>query len=611
MGPLASLAAVGTALLALAGSARGAFDFTGYQVLPTLVGCPSGKPGTLAPQVDTLRTNMTAADLSFAAYTKPVDGRKMVLYLGRNSHRAECFANSVGNQQTCHHDFFLRGSWRGLRECNWDPADTTSRPGYEVRNNSVYIEWQDPFPDGTSRTSRYAYPVSIALPTTVNVQASVKILEESGIKNFNLTGLSYDVTDGQRFIILDFTMFSRWPNNLTLDADSGYVQLPGFPGSVEVVSYTLPTCVKTDGSSSTAFTTQDFCYQNGQLRIAIGDRCNVGGIYSFNFDTNCFPGAANVQDCSGRVLTANALIGTPNQSGALELDLCNALVNTVAAVTGEMVADKPEGYFFGDTVLLAATFTSPDLPIYEARLTKMILGRNKVQRTPNIGAATNVTRNVNTTLVDSAAGPAAVGALSTLAVNTNFTYLPTANPNVVEMKVTPNMLPAQAGVDFNDNSFLTTDDFDSITDYTFYATFRIYFDQQSAAGQRRRRLLARDLALPAHQLQEREVRVPAPGLRRTSAVRQEANAALTVPRNPNAPEPVPTQEPVVPQAAPSPAGPPPLAIAAVVVGSVALLSSCAALLVLLSMRRRKGREEEEDRRRLLDGFKATAWGPPV
>ncbi|KAI9002889.1 hypothetical protein DFJ74DRAFT_441274 [Hyaloraphidium curvatum] len=128
-----------------------------------------------------------------------------------------------------------------------------------------------------------------------------------------------------------------------------------------------------------------------------------------------------------------------------------------------MVADKPQGYFFGDTVLLTATFTSPDLPIYEARLTKMILGRNKVERTPNIGAATTVTRNVNTTLVDSAAGPAAVGALSTLAVNTNFTYLPTADPNVVEMKVTPNMLPKQAGVDFNDESFLTTDDFDSIT----------------------------------------------------------------------------------------------------------------------------------------------------
>lgn len=38
------------------------------------------------------------------------------------------------------------------------------------------------------------------------------------------------------------------------------------------------------------------------------------------------PGAANTQDCTGKVLTANALIGTPNASGALELDLCNALL---------------------------------------------------------------------------------------------------------------------------------------------------------------------------------------------------------------------------------------------------------------------------------------------
>ncbi|KAI9006999.1 hypothetical protein DFJ74DRAFT_759515 [Hyaloraphidium curvatum] len=166
-----------------------------------------------------------------------------------------------------------------------------SRTGYEVRNNTVYFEWQDVFPGGNRRASRYAYPVSIALSTTVNVETDIK----ADIKNSNLTGLSYDITDGQRFLIVDFTMLSRWPNNLTLDADSGYISLPGYAGSVEAVSYTLPTCVKTDGSS----------YQNGQLKIAIGDVCNV--------------------------LTANALIGTPNASGALELDLCN--VASVTSVT--------------------------------------------------------------------------------------------------------------------------------------------------------------------------------------------------------------------------------------------------------------------------------------
>ncbi|KAI9034201.1 hypothetical protein DFJ74DRAFT_762835 [Hyaloraphidium curvatum] len=603
------LAAAGAAVLALVGrsDAQGV-SWAGRSELAALSGCTSGQPGTNAPQVDTARTNMTRADITVAAWTKPVTGRKMTMYLGKEMHgTAVCVADSVGSTGTCRYDFTLSGTWRTLRGCAWSNPDTTSRPGYEVRNNTVYLEWQDAFPGGNRQASRYAYPVSIALPTTVNVQTDIKVLEESGIKNFNLTGLSYDITDGQRYLIVDFTMFSRWPNNLTLDADSGYISLPGYTGTVEINSYTLPTCVKTDGSSSTAFTTQDFCYQNGQLKIAIGDVCNVGGTYAFNFDTNCFPGAANTNTCTGKVLTANALIGTPNASGALELDLCNALLNTVASVTGVMVADKPQGYFFGDTVLLTATFTSPDLPIYEARLTKMILGRNKVERTPNIGAATTVTRNVNTTLVDSAAGPAAVGALSTLAVNTNFTYLPTADPNVVEMKVTPNMLPKQAGVDFNDDSFLTTDDFDSITDYTFYATFRIYFDQQSAAGQRRRRLLARD------------VQVPAPALRQTTTSNQNANAALTVPPNPNAVQTQPTTAPVAPVAQPAAAtsSNEALVIAAIVIGTLALLAACCTLFVLLAMRRKDKKREEEDafiRQRLVNGIesaKAPQWGAAV
>lgn len=71
------------------------------------------------------------------------------------------------------------------------------------------MEWQDVFAGGNRQTSRYAYPVSIALPTTVNVQTDVKILEDSGIKNFNLTGLSYETSGNNRYLLLDFTMFSR------------------------------------------------------------------------------------------------------------------------------------------------------------------------------------------------------------------------------------------------------------------------------------------------------------------------------------------------------------------------------------------------------------------
>ena len=71
------------------------------------------------------------------------------------------------------------------------------------------VEWQDQFAAGNRQTSRYAYPVSIALPTTVNVQTDIKILEESGIKNFNLTGISYETEGTDRFLVVDFSMFSR------------------------------------------------------------------------------------------------------------------------------------------------------------------------------------------------------------------------------------------------------------------------------------------------------------------------------------------------------------------------------------------------------------------
>lgn len=206
-----ALAVVATvaALVALLPGANAAYDFTAKPALATLPGCTPAAPGSAAPQVDTSRTNMTKADITMAAWTKPVDGRKMVMYLGKNQVDPDCFAGYVGNTATCRFDFALHGTWQGLRKCGWAAPDTVSRPGYEIRNNTVYIEWQDAFPGGNRQTSRYAYPVSVALTTTVNVQTDVSVLEESGIKNFNLTGLAYETDNGNRYLLLDFSMYSR------------------------------------------------------------------------------------------------------------------------------------------------------------------------------------------------------------------------------------------------------------------------------------------------------------------------------------------------------------------------------------------------------------------
>jgi hypothetical protein len=152
------------------------------------------------------------------------------------------------------------------------------------------LEWQDLFVGGNRQTSRYSYPVSIALPTTVNLQTDIKIIEDSGIKNFNLTGLSYETDGGSRFMLLDFQMYSRWPNNLTLD-DAGMVTLPGFTGAVTLDSYNLPNCTKTSGTGP--YNTNDFCYQSGTVRINIGTQCDIGGTYAFNFDTQCMANAAD------------------------------------------------------------------------------------------------------------------------------------------------------------------------------------------------------------------------------------------------------------------------------------------------------------------------------
>jgi len=161
------------------------------------------------------------------------------------------------------------------------------------------IEYEDTFPGGKKGPSRLSYAVSIALPTTVDLSTNVTVNEDSGIKNFNLTGLSYEQNSTGRYLLLDFQMFGRfvaflrmrsrlfaytrmhfvlvvfvssWPNLLTL-AD---ITIPGYTATSAVNSYTSPSCLKTSGEMP--FTTNDFCYQNGQVAIALGpDVCQVGG----------------------------------------------------------------------------------------------------------------------------------------------------------------------------------------------------------------------------------------------------------------------------------------------------------------------------------------------
>lgn len=93
----------------------------------------------------------------------------------------------------------------------------------------------------------------------------------------------------------------------------------------------------------------------------------------------------------------------------------------------------------GDTVELTADFTSPDLPIFESRLTNLVLRRNIARRSPNLGDETGVEIDVNTTIVDSAAGPSGVNAIKELGTNTAFAYTPGAEQVVFTM--VPNMLP--------------------------------------------------------------------------------------------------------------------------------------------------------------------------
>ena len=117
----------------------------------------------------------------------------------------------------------------------------------------------------------------------------------------------------------------------------------------------------------------------------------------------------------------------------------------------------------------------------------------------------------------------------------------------------------------------------------------------------------------------RQASIGAAQLRQTTTTNQDANAALTIPQNPNA---VPVAQPT---AVPVPAGQPAatttsssssdaLIIAAISIGSIALVSSCCVLAVLLASRRKDKKRQEEDafiRQRLVDGMadaKPPVWG---
>jgi hypothetical protein len=142
------------------------------------------------------------------------------------------------------------------------------------------------------------------------------------------------------------------------------------------------------------------------------------------------------------------------------------------------------------------------------------------------------------------------------------------------------------------------------------ASFRIYFDSTAAGGQRRRRLLARDVS------------VPGSALRQTTTSNQNANAALTVPPNPNA-VPATPSTPAQPAAPAQPvvvSSQPDLGIViALAVTATALAVTCCFVIAAIAIRRRNAKKAEEDQavQKLmatysnLEGAKAPTWGAAV
>jgi hypothetical protein len=140
----ASALAALVVLLAAVGRAVAAYDFSQHPTLLTLGTCASAQPGTNTPLVDRARTRMSRNEISFAAYTVPVIGRKMTMYLGTNATDPTCFGEVIGDTDNCRYDYMLAGNWTGLRGCGWSSPDMVSRKGFEVRNNTVCELAEDP-----------------------------------------------------------------------------------------------------------------------------------------------------------------------------------------------------------------------------------------------------------------------------------------------------------------------------------------------------------------------------------------------------------------------------------------------------------------------------------
>lgn len=271
-------------------------------------------------------------------------------------------------------------------------------------------------------------------------------------------------------------MWSRWPNELTYDTISSLPFVPAGPLSVvELQGPDISLC-HLDPVTKT-YTTNSECWQYGSIEIPLGPVCNVSGPYTFTFDSDCFSGTGNGNNCTGTKLSANAIIEG--------VDLCTSLLATASNVTGNLTVDKPGGYFFGDSITLNATFKSPDVPLFETRLMSAEVIIAKFNKNPIL-------------LYAHSEGNVLLG------TNTNFTITQngSVSPYEVLMRLTPNMKPT-----FEEGAFLTTEDFDTADNsFSFRLRFRVFFDATSAdrnSTTRRRRALFRDLAVNSHTLQRR------------------------------------------------------------------------------------------------------------
>ncbi|KAI9020365.1 hypothetical protein DFJ74DRAFT_672948 [Hyaloraphidium curvatum] len=357
-------------------------------------------------------------------------------------------------------------------------------------------------------------------------------------------------------------MWSRWPNNLTYDIISSLPFTPGGPlRTLEMQGPNLDLC------GPPPYTTESQCWQFGSILIPLGDVCNVTGPYTFAFDTNCFPNSAT-SDCKGTKLFANAFIDG--------IDLCAGLMSTAGNVTGTLTVDKPQGYFFGDTVLLNATFESPDVPLYETRLMSFDAIIRKWKPDP-----------VSVYTLQ--------GGNGLFGRNANFSVVldGLASPYSVLMHLTPNMMPK-----FEDGGFLTIEDFDTAdNDFTFTLRFRVFFDPVSAGrtGLRRRsaarRRVYRDASLHFGRRQGGAI----------GSIREIAVGARSSMQVPNVTQALQTAPQMVPNgtvAAPPPqqqaaaAGTPVWAIVVGVLGGLLLLGGCCGGVAYLVIRRRDRKRKE-------------------